>query len=147
MFRLVTPLGLARTVTEDDEYRGYYIPKGTTILPNVWCVSRCSAQRHAVRAHTYIFFQGCHTLCLIGCPLTRGYLDGHSYVGFTVRNGQLYTPDGLVVPGVGTLRKDLSASHEAPWGISAPINLRGAYHWSHMRTELEHAYIAGCADC
>lgn len=37
MCRLVTPLGLARTVTEDDEYRGYSIPKGTTILPNVWC--------------------------------------------------------------------------------------------------------------
>ncbi|TRM66193.1 cytochrome P450 [Schizophyllum amplum] len=32
----VTPLGLARTVGEDDEYRGYLIPKGTTIMPNVW---------------------------------------------------------------------------------------------------------------
>ncbi|KAJ3559769.1 hypothetical protein NM688_g146 [Phlebia brevispora] len=34
----VTPLGLARTVTEDDEYRGYYIPKGTTMMPNVWAI-------------------------------------------------------------------------------------------------------------
>ncbi|KAF9044808.1 cytochrome P450, partial [Hymenopellis radicata] len=34
----VTPLGLARYVTEDDEYRGYRIPKGTTIIPNVWAV-------------------------------------------------------------------------------------------------------------
>lgn len=32
----VTPLGLARQVTKDDEYRGFRIPKGTTILPNVW---------------------------------------------------------------------------------------------------------------
>ncbi|KAJ8521448.1 hypothetical protein ONZ45_g1855 [Pleurotus djamor] len=32
----VTPMGLARTVSEDDEYRGYRIPKGTTVLPNVW---------------------------------------------------------------------------------------------------------------
>lgn len=32
----VTPLGLARNVTEDDEYKGYRIPKGTTVLPNVW---------------------------------------------------------------------------------------------------------------
>lgn len=34
----MTPLGLARTVAEDDEYRGYRIPKGTTIMPNVWYV-------------------------------------------------------------------------------------------------------------
>jgi cytochrome P450 len=32
----VTPLGIARTVTEDNEYKGYHIPKGTTVLPNVW---------------------------------------------------------------------------------------------------------------
>lgn len=32
----VTPLGLARQVTEDDEYRGFFIPKGTTVFPNVW---------------------------------------------------------------------------------------------------------------
>lgn len=33
---LVTPIGIARSVTEDDEYRGYRIPKGTTVLPNIW---------------------------------------------------------------------------------------------------------------
>lgn len=32
----VTPFGLAHSVTEDDEYNGYRIPKGTTVLPNVW---------------------------------------------------------------------------------------------------------------
>ncbi|KAL1738205.1 cytochrome P450, partial [Schizophyllum fasciatum] len=32
----VTPLGLARTIEQDDEYKGYLIPKGATILPNVW---------------------------------------------------------------------------------------------------------------
>ena len=32
----VLPLGLAHCVTEDDEYNGYLIPKGTSILPNVW---------------------------------------------------------------------------------------------------------------
>ncbi len=32
----VTPLGIARKVIEDDEYKGYRIPKGTTVLPNVW---------------------------------------------------------------------------------------------------------------
>jgi cytochrome P450 len=34
----VAPLSLARTVTEDDEYRGFHIPKGTTVLPNAWYV-------------------------------------------------------------------------------------------------------------
>ncbi|KIK71103.1 hypothetical protein GYMLUDRAFT_33229 [Collybiopsis luxurians FD-317 M1] len=34
----VTPLGLARVVPEDDEYMGYSIPKGTTVLPNVWAI-------------------------------------------------------------------------------------------------------------
>lgn len=34
----VTPLGVAHTVTKDDEYRGYYIPNGTTIFPNIWSV-------------------------------------------------------------------------------------------------------------
>lgn len=32
----VLPLGLVHLVSEDDEYRGYLIPKGTSILPNVW---------------------------------------------------------------------------------------------------------------
>lgn len=32
----VTPLGLAHSTTEDDVYEGYHIPKGTTVLPNVW---------------------------------------------------------------------------------------------------------------
>ncbi|KAJ7597134.1 cytochrome P450 [Mycena floridula] len=32
----VTPLGLAHFVTEDDEYRGYRLPKGSTVLANVW---------------------------------------------------------------------------------------------------------------
>ncbi|KAF9015256.1 cytochrome P450 [Cyathus striatus] len=34
----VTPLGLAHYLTEHDEYLGYHIPKGTTVLPNVWAI-------------------------------------------------------------------------------------------------------------
>ncbi|KAJ7487682.1 cytochrome P450 [Mycena galericulata] len=34
----VTPLGIAHYVSEDDEYRGFRIPKGTTVLPNVWAI-------------------------------------------------------------------------------------------------------------
>ncbi|KAF8460791.1 cytochrome P450, partial [Gautieria morchelliformis] len=32
----VMPLGVAHAVMEDDEYEGYYIPKGTVLLPNQW---------------------------------------------------------------------------------------------------------------
>ncbi|GLB36242.1 putative cytochrome p450 [Lyophyllum shimeji] len=34
----VTPLGIAHYASEDDEYEGYRIPKGTTVLPNVWAI-------------------------------------------------------------------------------------------------------------
>lgn len=37
-WRLVLPLGVAHATTEDDVYKGYFIPKGTTVLPNTWCV-------------------------------------------------------------------------------------------------------------
>ena len=32
----VTPLGAPRAGVEDDEYDGYFIPKGTMIFPNNW---------------------------------------------------------------------------------------------------------------
>ncbi|KAH7908439.1 cytochrome P450 [Hygrophoropsis aurantiaca] len=36
----VLPLGLAHATTNDDIYEGYFIPKGTTIIPNAWAMSR-----------------------------------------------------------------------------------------------------------
>ncbi|KAI0295091.1 cytochrome P450 [Multifurca ochricompacta] len=35
-WRLVLPLSVAHATTEDDVYNGYFIPKGTTVLPNTW---------------------------------------------------------------------------------------------------------------
>ncbi|KAI5119817.1 hypothetical protein M0805_006950 [Coniferiporia weirii] len=32
----VTPLGASRRLTEDDVYNGYFLPKGTIIIPNQW---------------------------------------------------------------------------------------------------------------
>lgn len=32
----VAPLALPHAVLEDDEYNGYYIPKGCIVMPNVW---------------------------------------------------------------------------------------------------------------
>ncbi|TBU56856.1 cytochrome P450 [Dichomitus squalens] len=34
----VAPLGVVHRSTEDDEYRGYFLPKGTLVLPNVWAM-------------------------------------------------------------------------------------------------------------
>ena len=34
----VLPFSIPHAVTDDDEYRGYHIPKGTTILGNSWYV-------------------------------------------------------------------------------------------------------------
>ncbi|PAV15608.1 cytochrome P450 [Pyrrhoderma noxium] len=39
-WQAVTPLGVAHTATEDDEYMGYRIPAGTTIFANIWAVLR-----------------------------------------------------------------------------------------------------------
>ncbi|KAI0752766.1 cytochrome P450 [Daedaleopsis nitida] len=32
----VVPLGVPHCSTVDDEYRGYFIPKGTVLMPNIW---------------------------------------------------------------------------------------------------------------
>ncbi|KAL0959325.1 hypothetical protein HGRIS_014586 [Hohenbuehelia grisea] len=33
------PLGIARCTAEDDSYNGYFIPKGTIVMPNVWATA------------------------------------------------------------------------------------------------------------
>ncbi|KAF7348412.1 Cytochrome P450 [Mycena sanguinolenta] len=40
-WRPIEPLAFAHVTSEDDIYEGYFIPKGTTVLPNVWYESRC----------------------------------------------------------------------------------------------------------
>ena len=36
----VDPVGLPHRTTEDDWYNGYFIPKGTLLVPNVWHLNR-----------------------------------------------------------------------------------------------------------
>ncbi len=43
----VIPLGVPHRLTQDDEFNGYFIPKGTLILPNIWLVP--------IRLTLYIF--------------------------------------------------------------------------------------------
>ncbi|KIJ67345.1 hypothetical protein HYDPIDRAFT_84029 [Hydnomerulius pinastri MD-312] len=41
----VTPIGVPHATTEDDMYKGYYIPKaGATVLANAWAISRNEAK-------------------------------------------------------------------------------------------------------
>ncbi|KAI0635409.1 cytochrome P450 [Trametes polyzona] len=35
----VVPLGIARATSSEDAYRGYNIPKGTIVMPNVWAIA------------------------------------------------------------------------------------------------------------
>ena len=35
-WRSVAPLGLPHYVMQDDEYRGYFIPKGSSVVYNIW---------------------------------------------------------------------------------------------------------------
>ncbi|KDQ06236.1 hypothetical protein BOTBODRAFT_141195 [Botryobasidium botryosum FD-172 SS1] len=37
---VITPLSVPHALSEDDYYEGYWIPKGSTILPNVWAFSK-----------------------------------------------------------------------------------------------------------
>ncbi|KAI0739567.1 cytochrome P450 98A3 [Daedaleopsis nitida] len=36
----VTPIGLPHSVAADDEYNGYIIPGGATVMPNIWALTR-----------------------------------------------------------------------------------------------------------
>ncbi|KAF9447106.1 cytochrome P450 [Macrolepiota fuliginosa MF-IS2] len=37
-WQLVAPLGVPHVLTEDDEYNGYFIPKGTIVIGNSWSI-------------------------------------------------------------------------------------------------------------
>ncbi|KAF7324281.1 O-methylsterigmatocystin oxidoreductase [Mycena sanguinolenta] len=45
-WRPVLPLGAAYASTEDDIYNGYFIPKGTTVISNIWAMTRDKSIYH-----------------------------------------------------------------------------------------------------
>ena len=34
----VAPMGIPHASSEDDTWEGYFIPKGSLLMPNIWCV-------------------------------------------------------------------------------------------------------------
>lgn len=44
----ISPTGLVHSVTEDDEYNGMLIPKGSTIIANLWSVLRPFSARRLI---------------------------------------------------------------------------------------------------
>jgi hypothetical protein len=83
------------------------------------------------------------------CQKILGNLE--SFPGIKVVDGLIYIGTRLVVPRVGTIREDLfRAAHDNLGHFGAEksyANLRTAYYWPRMRTELEGAYIPGCDAC
>ncbi|KAM5539711.1 hypothetical protein V8D89_006524 [Ganoderma adspersum] len=46
-WRVVVPLGVPHRSIEDDEYRGYFIPKGSLLVANIWAIARDPSVYHA----------------------------------------------------------------------------------------------------
>ena len=74
-----------------------------------------------------------------------------SVPGTKIVDGLIYIGSRLVVPRVGTIREDLfQMAHDSLGHFGAEksyANLRSAYYWPKMRTELEGAYVPGCDAC
>lgn len=37
-WKTIAPIGVPHLLTEDDEYKGYYIPAGSVVIANAWYV-------------------------------------------------------------------------------------------------------------
>ena len=83
------------------------------------------------------------------CRKVMANLD--SFPMIKVVDGLIFIGSRLVVPRVGTIREDLfRAAHDSLGHFGAEksyANLRSAYYWPRMRTELEEAYVPGCDAC
>ncbi|KAJ3805173.1 cytochrome P450 [Lentinula aff. lateritia] len=51
-WQTVVPLAVPHLVDTEDTYRGLYIPKGATVLPNIWAILR-DEKRYGPTAHTF----------------------------------------------------------------------------------------------
>ena len=49
-WRPILPVSLTHCTTDDDELHGYFIPAGTTLVPNVWYVGELSRVHHELMA-------------------------------------------------------------------------------------------------
>ncbi|KAI0403570.1 cytochrome P450 [Xylaria palmicola] len=81
-WRPTSPLGLLHVATEDIDYKGYRIPKGAIILPNIWAINR-SPSIYGADAHEFNpsrFLDHCTNQLLPSLPNTKG--EGQVVFGF-----------------------------------------------------------------
>ena len=71
--------------------------------------------------------------------------------GARLVNGLWYIGDRLVIPRTGDIRENLfRLAHDTLGHFGADkcyANLRDAYYWPNMRTDLEKSYVPSCSDC
>ena len=47
-WHVVAPTGVPHATVQDDVYNGYYLPKGSLVVANIWCVSATLAYQEVV---------------------------------------------------------------------------------------------------
>ncbi|QRV85544.1 cytochrome P450 family protein [Ceratobasidium sp. AG-Ba] len=84
-WRPVAPMGMPHASIQDDIYEGFFIPKGTIVIPNVWC--------GVVHAHNG---ENSHTneICLYNTSRTMSH-DERFY-----KNPEEFNPDRFLDPNV-----------------------------------------------
>nr|AHK06534.1 putative cytochrome P450 [Puccinia horiana] len=92
-------LGLAHMTTEDDEYEGYFIPKGTAIVANHWSIHLDEATYKEPEKFIPERFIDPHTGSLIG---TRWSVYGHHAFGF----GRRICPGLYIANKFNSLQED-----------------------------------------
>ena len=97
-WRPVLPLGLPHTSTEDDWYKGMFIPKGTLVLTNLWnCNHESSSHGDDAKSFRPERFLDANEEAIPGPAETHE--DGHSTYGFgrRARAGKLLANDALFI--------------------------------------------------
>ena len=57
----VLPLSVPHCTTADDEFRGYFIPAGTVLIANTWCVrSDAQGMEYKVTASQGLYARSCY---------------------------------------------------------------------------------------
>ncbi|VDB97143.1 unnamed protein product [Peniophora sp. CBMAI 1063] len=93
------PIAIPHCALEDDEYKGYHIPKGAMVIPNVWSINRDSAL-YGHDAYTFAPERHLDAQGRLSGRLGEGtHGEGHSVYGFGRRIcvGRNWSNDALFI--------------------------------------------------